>query len=79
MIKPDQLEAFGFTGANPLWDALLAHLDECMQDDIASAISRETLGENRTHAAGRAEAMNDFLVSLHQLREEAVSRRGSIG
>ena len=76
MIKPDQLEAFGFDGTNPLWDALLAHTQECIQDEVETAISRETTGEDRIHAAGRAEALNDFLISLHHLRDEAVRRRG---
>ncbi|MGA1375866.1 MAG: hypothetical protein ACO32S_04590 [Steroidobacteraceae bacterium] len=75
-MKIEHLEAFGFDGTNPLWDALLAHTQECIQDEIETAISRETLGEHRIHAAGRAEALNDFLVSVHQLREEALRRRG---
>lgn len=75
-MKIEHLEAFGFDGANPLWDALLAHCQECVKDEMETAISRETLGEHRIHAAGRAEAMNDFLISLHQLREEALRRRG---
>lgn len=79
MIKPDLLEAFGFEGQNKLWDALMAHCQECIQDEVETAISRETLGEHRVHASGRAEAMNDFLISLHQLREEALRRRGSAG
>lgn len=75
-MKLEHLEAFGFDGTNQLWDALLAHAQECIQDEVETAISRETLGEHRIHAAGRAEALNDFLVSLHQLRDEAVRRRG---
>lgn len=77
MIKPDQIDAFGFEGDNPLWNALLAHAGECVQDEVETAISRETTGELRIHAAGRAEALNDFVLSLHQLREEARRRRGA--
>ena len=78
-MKPDQLEAFAFEGQNKLWDALMAHLDECINDEVETAISREVRGEDRTHAAGRAEAMTDFLISLHHLRDEALRRRGAAG
>lgn len=73
-MKPDQLEPFAFTGTSPLWDAILAHTNDCIQDEVETAINRETLGEYRIHAAGRAEALNDFLISLHQLRDEAKKR-----
>jgi hypothetical protein len=75
-MKLEHINAFAFDGQNHLWDALLAHCQECIQDEVETAISREVKGEDRTHAAGRAEAMNDFLLSLHQLREEALKRRG---
>ena len=77
MIKPDLIEAFGFEGTNKLWDALLAHTQECIQDEVETAISRETTGEDRIHAAGRAESLNDFLVSLHHLRDQALKHRGA--
>lgn len=78
-MKLDQLEAFAFDGENHLWNALLAHTQECIQDEVETAISREVRGEDRTHAAGRAEALNDYLISLHQLRDEALKRRGIVG
>mgnify|MGYP003348461278 FL=1 len=77
-MTPDLFEAFGFEGQNALWDALMAHTRDCIQDEVETAISRETTGEDRIHAAGRAEALNDFLVSLHHLRDEALKRRGAV-
>ena len=54
MIKPDLLEAFGFEGQNKLWDALMAHCHECIQDEVETAISRETLASiASTPPAGR--------------------------
>jgi len=79
MIQPDLLESFGFEGENKLWEALLAHTQECIRDEMETAISRETLGEHRIHAAGRAEALNDYLMSLLHLRDEALKRRGRVG
>jgi hypothetical protein len=55
----------------------LAHASDCIQDEVETAINRETTGEYRIHAAGRAEALNDFLISLHQLRDEARKRYGA--
>ena len=76
-MKPDQLESFAFDGENNLWNAILAHASDCIQDEVETAINRETTGEYRIHAAGRAEALNDYLISLHQLRDEARKRYGA--
>ena len=76
-MKPDQLESFAFDGENKLWNAILAHASDCIQDELETDINRETQGEYRIHAAGRAEALNDFLISLHQLRDEARKRYGA--
>ena len=73
-----ELEPFGFTGQSPLWDSILLHLNNTMQDDVETAINRETTGEYRIHAAGRAEALNDFLISLQQLRSAALEQNGPI-
>lgn len=75
-IKPHLIEGFGFQGGNRTWDAILAVLDEAIEDELATVVSRETLGEERIHAAGRAEALRDLKMSLHQLREMALVEQG---
>lgn len=75
-IKPHLIEGFGFQGGNRTWDAVMAVLDEAIEDELATVVSRETLGEERIHAAGRAEALRDFKTSLHQLRDFALIEQG---
>lgn len=75
-IQPHLIEGFGFSGGNRTWDAIHAVLDEAIEDEIATTVSRETLGEERIHAAGRAEALRDFKMSLLQLRDAAIVENG---
>lgn len=76
MIQPRLVEGFGFSGGNSTWDAVITVLDEAVADETATAISRETTGEDRIHAAGRAEALADFRMLLQQLREQACIEQG---
>jgi len=51
-------------------------LDESVAIETETAISRETIGEDRIHASGRAEALNDFKLLLAQLRDQARQSQG---
>jgi hypothetical protein len=77
-MEPKLVEAFGFSGENHLWNGIILVLNDAVKDEVETAISRETNGEERTHAAGRAEALNDFLLLLNQLREKAKEINGSM-
>jgi hypothetical protein len=77
-MEPKLVEAFGFSGENNLWNGIILVLNDAVKDEVETAISRETNGEDRIHAAGRAEALNDFLLLLNQLREKAKEINGSI-
>jgi hypothetical protein len=76
MIQPKLVEGFGFTGSNATWDAVIGVLDESVAIETETAISRETIGEDRIHASGRAEALNDFKLLLMQLRDQARQSQG---
>lgn len=75
-ILPHLIEGFGFQGGSRTWDAVMAVLDEAIDNELATVVSRETLGEERIHAAGRAEALRDFKTTLLQLRETALLEQG---
>lgn len=76
MIKPELIEGLGFQGVNSTWNAVHVVLDEAFTVEMETAISRETSGEDRIHAAGRAEALNDFKLLLMQLRQESLRAQG---
>lgn len=75
-IRPQLVEGFAFQGESQTWNAIMAVLGEAIEDELATAISRETLGEERIHAAGRAEALRDLKSQLEQLRHVALTERG---
>jgi hypothetical protein len=77
-MDPKLVESFGFFGENHLWNGIVTVLNDAIKDEVETAISRETLGEERIHAAGRAESLNDFLLLLNQLREKAKEINGSM-
>jgi hypothetical protein len=75
-IQPHLIEGFGFSGTNRTWEAIMVVIDESIEDELATVVSRETVGEERIHAAGRAEALRDLKTALLQLRDAALLEQG---
>ncbi len=51
-------------------------LEFYIEREVFSAIDRNTAGEARTHAAGRADGANGLKETLLWFREEALKKRG---
>ena len=75
-MTEEQALAFSFTGENKLWVNILAVVDSYIEREVFSAIDRNTTGEARTHAAGRADGANGLKETLLWFREEALKKRG---
>ena len=75
-MTEEQALVFSFTGENKLWDNILAVADSYIEREVFSAIDRNTTGEARTHAAGRADGANGLKETLLWFREEALKKRG---
>jgi len=56
-----------------LYKSVLIVCDLALQIEMGKVMSANTLGEARTHSAGRLEAINDLLLEIQRLREEAVA------
>jgi hypothetical protein len=76
MIDPRLIQGLGFQGGNATWESVLSVLEEAIAEETAVAISRETTGEDRIHAAGRAEALRGFKSDLLLLRDQALIAQG---
>jgi uncharacterized DUF497 family protein len=75
-MTEDQLKAFGFVEKNILWDEIAKILSAMQEQEVFNAISRSTTGEDRIHAAGRADGINMVASVLHSLREDACKKIG---
>lgn len=58
---------------NEMFKAVLIVIDTALQFELGRVMSAGTVGEARTHSAGRLEALNDMLVELQNRRQEAMS------
>ena len=56
-----------------LYKSVLIVCDLALQIEMGKVMSANTVGEARTHSAGRLEAINDLLLEIQRLREEAVA------
>lgn len=56
-----------------LYKAVLVVCDLALQIEMSKVMSPNTLGEARIHSAGRMDAINDMLLEIQRLREEAKS------
>lgn len=70
-LNQDQATAFGFAGKNELWKQILIVLEAMQERETLIAIGRDTLGENRIHASGRADGITDAIATLRYYRQEA--------
>ena len=75
-IDPRVVQAFSFVEKNEMWDAMNALLEASIAVETTYAISGDTQGEDRTHAAGRASALKDFHAMIHNLRSQAREQNG---
>lgn len=75
-IEPKLIRGLGFAGTSETWDAMMAVLEESITIETTAAISRETVGEERVHASGRAEALTEFRADLLALRQQAKIEMG---
>ena len=66
--------AFGATDPNSaeLFKAVLIVVDYALQLEMAKVMSPSTIGEARTHSAGRLDALNEILVHLQDRRDAAL-------
>jgi hypothetical protein len=75
-MTEEQALAFSFTGENKLWDNVLGVIDSYIEREVFFAIDKNTTGEARVHAAGRADGANGLKETLLWFREEALKKRG---
>lgn len=54
-----------------LYKAVLVVCDLALQIEMSKVMSPNTVGEGRIHSAGRLDAINDMLLEIQRLREEA--------
>ncbi len=55
---------------SPLWDDILARLNNSIESEINEALSQSLTSEIRSHQCGRAEALADFRNTLEHLRDK---------
>jgi hypothetical protein len=72
------IEVFGYSGTNQMFDLTIELLEDYLQAEYDAAVSRDTLGEARIHAAGRAEGVANVIAALVQLRQECRELNGSL-
>ncbi len=56
-----------------LYKSFLVVCDLALQIEMSKVMSATTVGEARIHSAGRMDAINDMLLEVQRLREEAKS------
>jgi hypothetical protein len=54
-----------------LYRSVLVVCDLALQIEMSKVMSANTVGEARIHSAGRLDAINDMLLEIQRLREEA--------
>jgi hypothetical protein len=54
-----------------LYKSFLVVCDLALQIEMGKVMSANTVGEARIHSAGRMDAINDMLLEVQRLREEA--------
>lgn len=54
-----------------LYKSFLVVCDLALQIEMSKVMSATTIGEARIHSAGRMDAINDMLLEVQRLREEA--------
>lgn len=54
-----------------LYKSVLVVCDLALQIEMSKVMSANTVGEARIHSAGRLDAINDMLLEIQRLREEA--------
>lgn len=75
-MTEDQKNAFGFSGKILLWEEICKILNAMQEQEIFIAISKDTKGEDRIHAAGRVDGINMVMNTLNWYREEARKLNG---
>lgn len=67
------VKAFQFktSEGEELYKAVLVVCDLALQIEMSKVMSPDNVGEGRTHSAGRLDAINDMLLEIQRLREEA--------
>ncbi len=55
---------------SPLWDDILARLNNSIESEINEALLQSLTSERRSHQCGRAEALSDFKNTLEHLRDK---------
>lgn len=76
MITEKQQIAFGFVEENLLWDEICKVLNALQEQETLIAISKDTKGEDRIHASGRADGINLVISTFNWYRENALEKRG---
>lgn len=75
-MTEDQKAAFGFAGKNIVWSEVLKLIESIQQQQWMIAVSKDTKGEDRTHACGAADGVNLVLSTLVQFRQDARQLNG---
>ena len=70
------VQIFGFTEKNELWEHILYIVDINIDAETSTATGVEVSGEQRVHACGRAQAWKDIKTLLIEERKKGLSLRG---
>jgi hypothetical protein len=76
MLPQEIIHGLSFESHDPLWKAVHALLDASIDSEVASAISKENKGEDRTWYAGRADALIAFKEILVNTRNDVLREQG---
>lgn len=67
-----QREAFGFIGESTLFTEFMRILETSIEQECLNAIDRGCQGEERIHAAGRADGLVCLKANIQFYRDEAL-------
>ena len=76
MLPQEIIHGLSFEPNNPLWLAVHKLLDASIDSEIASAVSKESKGEDRAWHCGRADALMAFKEVLVNTRNDVLRDQG---
>jgi hypothetical protein len=77
-MKPTDydISTFAFPEKNAVWEHIMFVLDLNIEAETERAISPDSVGENRIHQCGRADALRNFKALLLEERKKARIHNG---
>lgn len=77
MLESNQINfgAFQWEGSNPLWDEMIANLEEYEQAEILAVQDINLDANQRAFACGRSAAVSELLAHFRAIQEMAQARK----